>query len=296
MDEMWQRHKSFILQILVGGIVFLIALMVMRSMYGDSNDPSKIEKKNAEQKKALETKLATLHAPSPASIRRQQELADFADKQKAEVGRRVASIVSRDPKLSEADRERAYVAENLRIALANIGRPEDPALRTLFDSAPQVCLSTMGAQARAVLVGRAAQTGKEIDESLGISGGFPEDEIPEALHGLAVVTDLVSRCLAKSRIEKIQAIRISTHTRFAEENDVGFVAAVSVHIEIVGEPDDVVEVIRSLNAVDRKDQRMTVVESVDSIVPLSVDEDTVRASINVVGLRLKSETQAAEGR
>ena len=37
---------------------------------------------------------------------------------------------------------------------------------------------------------------------------------------------------------------------------------------------------------------MTVLESVEFITPMGADEDSVRSSVNVVGLRLKSEMQA----
>ena len=33
------------------------------------------------------------------------------------------------------------------------------------------------------------------DVSLGVASGFTEDEIPQALHGLAIATDVVERCL-----------------------------------------------------------------------------------------------------
>ena len=67
--------------------------------------------------------------------------------------------------------------------------------------------------------------------------------------------------------------------------------SIGVHIEIVGQPADVFEVIRSFNSVGKK-ERMTVLESIDYIVPLSPDEDTVKASINNAGLRYETHTQS----
>jgi hypothetical protein len=291
MDEIWQRHKSFILQVLAGGVVFLVALLVMGSMYGDANDPEKAALANAERKKNLEAKLAEGHAPAMRSIEEQRSKADLAEKQKWDLARRVASIAGRDAKATEADRTMAYVKENIDWTLANI-QGEDKGFAARFVAIPQACLSGLRDAARSALVGRAAQLGKEIDESLGLSQGFPDEEIPEALHGLAIVTDLVGRCLARPGIEKVQTIRIVAHSRFPDENSVTLMSGIGVHVEIVGDPADVTEVIRSFNTVERKNQRMMVLESIEYMSPISTDEDTVKAAINVVGLRFRSETKS----
>jgi hypothetical protein len=291
MDEMWQRHKSFILQVLVGGVLFLVAFFVMRSMYGDQNDPEKIRAKNELRKKELQAKLDEGHAPSAASIREQREIADNADKEKQALAKRVASVAGSDAKMSDADRERAYVSENIARVLENIGKQDDGYL-ALYQQVPQACLSRLRDAARAVLVGKAAQAGKEIDEALGLGQAFADEDIPEALHGLAIVTDVYVRCLAEDHVDKIASVRISPRSSFPEQNEVSLVSAIGVHLELHGDPGDVNEVLRSFNAVDNKAVRMTVLESIDFIVPLSADEDTVKASFNVAGLRYQSRKQA----
>lgn len=296
MDEMWQRHKSFILQVIVGGVLFLVAFFVMRSMYGDQNDPEKVQARNAGLLSELQSKLKNGKAPSSRSIAEQREIAQNAEKAKWALAKRVASVAGADVK-SEADRRRAYVRENIAWTLQTLDAIDKSQTRTIdvfvdrFDKVPQACLSSLRDAARNVLAGKAAQTGKELDESLGLSS-YPDEEIPEALHGLAIVTDLVARCLAAPGIEKVLGLRVSSHSSFPENTGISFVSAIGVHIELVGQPGDVVHVLRSLNAAAEKDQRMTVVESIDYIVPLSQDEDTTKASINVVGLRYESEKQA----
>ena len=290
MDEMWQRHKSFILQVIVGGVLFLVAFFVMRSMYGDQNDPEKVRARNESRLKELQSKLASGNAPSTKSIEEQRANANSTEALKWELAKRVSSVAGRDDKSKDADREKAYVGENIAWTLSNIGRQDDGFV-DLYNKVPQACLSRLRDAARTVVIGKAAQTGKEVDETMGL-GAFPDEEIPEALHGLAIVTDLVGRCLAKPGIEKVLSLRVTTQRSFPEENGCNFMGAIGVHIEIVGDPADVSEVLRSFNSVDRKDQRMTVLESIESIVPLSQDEDTVKASVNVVGLRYESHTQA----
>jgi hypothetical protein len=287
MDEMWQRHKSFILQLFLGGVVFLVLFFVMRSNYGDSHDPEQIQKKNKSRLEELEGKSRQGKAPSTSVIAEQKVVAEKAAAAKWALVDRVASRGGRDPKSKDADREKAYVKESITAVLDVIGKKYDDHWLELYDRLPQACLSSVGQEARTALVGRAAQSGKEIDELLGLGGGFQSDEIPEVLQGFAVETDVVSRFLAKPRISRITNIRITPHGAFPENNGILFMGAVGVHLEVVGHPADVYDVLRSFNGTDRKEGRMVVLESVEQISPLSPDEDDVRAVINVVGLRYK---------
>jgi hypothetical protein len=291
MDEMWQRHKSFILQVFVGAVVFLVAFMVMRSTYGDANDPAQIRKKNQSRLNDLKDKLQKGKAPAQSSIAQERGVADGADRSKWELAKRVASIAGTDRKMSESDRDRAYVRENINLTLALIGQEDTGgALAATYDQQPQTCLSGVANKARSAVGGQAAQTGKDVESSLGV-GAFAEEDIPEALHGLMIVTDVVKRCLARPRVDKVQNIAITARTTFpsnALEFPVNSVSAVGVTMELVGDPTDVSEVIRSFNVPGKAD-RMIVLESVEYVQPLSADEDTVRAKIRAVGLRYKAE-------
>jgi hypothetical protein len=153
MDEMWQRHKSFILQLSVIGIVFLVAFLVMRSMYGDYNDPERVRVKNAARLKELQAKSSEGHAPSADSIATQREIAKRAAKTKTELVKHVASIAGRDEKTPDAEREQAYVRENILWILTNVGKQGE--LETyvdLFKHLPQACLSRLRDAARSALV------------------------------------------------------------------------------------------------------------------------------------------------
>ncbi len=293
MDEMWQRHKSFILQLSVIAIVFLVAFLVMGSMYGDNNDPKVARVKNAARLSELQSKSTSGHAPSKDSIATQRDIAKRSATTKTALVEHVASIAGRAEKTPDVDREKEYVRENIKWVLTNIGRQgELEAYVAQFANLPQACLSRLRDAARSALVSKAAQSGKAIDETNGVSAGYAEDEIPAALHGLAIVTEIVGRGLAKGGIDSIQAVRISPHSSFPETHGVNFVSAIGVHMEFVGDPADIAELLRSFNSVGKPDVRLTVLESVDFVVPMSPDDDAVKASINVVGLRLKAEMQA----
>ncbi len=297
MDEMWQRHKSFILQVVVGGVLFLVAFFVMRSIYGGDSDPKQMETRNRNQLDARRKQLDEGRAPSRSSIADQQRIAKNAEDQRHDLERRVGSTG-----VSEAD----YVKDSVTWTCANIeklgtGVKLDPAtFSDLYSRIPQACLSRLRDAARNALVGRAAQYGMEIDETLGLGMGFQDDEIPAALHALAVVSDVVGRCFPKAgeehpRIDRVLSIKIDPHDPFPEQIGVGFVSALGVQIDLVGDPRDVAELIRSFNSTDNPARRMTVVKSVNFLTPVSPDEDTVRLSVSLVGLRFKAEGKAGAG-
>jgi hypothetical protein len=293
MDEMWQRHKSFIVQVLVGGVLFLVAFFVMRSMYGDENDPERVRAKNASRLDDLRKKLEEGNAPDAASIAEQRRIADLAETRKGEMARRVASVAGAAPDAKDADRERAYVGENIQWTASVLQRDPAP-YAARYDRVPQACLSSLRDDSRGFLTSKAAQNGKELDETLGLTS-FPDHEIPQVLHGLAIVTDLASACLDPgSGIDKVLSLRVSARSSFPETNEVNVVSAIGVHMEIQGDPLAVAGFIRKLNEPASETKRVVVLESVESIAPLSADEDIVKASINLVGLRYKAD-KPAEG-
>jgi len=238
-------------------------------MYGDYNDPDRVRVKNAARLKELQAKSSEGHAPSADSIATQREIAKRAATTKTDLVKHVASIAGRDDKTPDAEREKAYVRENILWILTNIGRQSEvEAFVAQFSTLPQACLSRLRDAARSALVSKAAQSGKAIDETNGVSAGYAEDEIPAALHGLAIVTEVMGRGLAKGGIDSIQAVRVSPHSTFPEVNGVNFVSAIGVHLEFVGDPADIAELLRSFNSVGKPDQKLTVLESDEYVVPM----------------------------
>jgi hypothetical protein len=271
MDEIWQRHKVFILQCVIGGLFFLIALVVMGNAY-DGIDI--LQKSNQSAKAGLEAKLRDGRAPSPASIQAQKKKADEATEQIRATSAEVASLVQNED----------YVRENILWILATIGKPAGDAEKYLgiYRQFPLTGLTSVREEARTVLVGRAAQTGRQIDESFGLAGVEPGDE-PGALHGLAVACDVIRRCLDREGIQTVSDIRVNP--RNSLDRDLPWIAGVEVRLSILGDPDDVAAVLRSFNGLDSAVKRMTVVREVESIVRKNPDEDNVKANVVLLGLQ-----------
>lgn len=274
MDEIWQRHKTFILQCIIGGLAFLIALVVMSNSYSGTKE---IHALNVSGKRDIDKRISDGVAPSARSIAAQKQKAEDAKNQIREMSAKVASLAQGED----------YVRENIVWILSTIEKPAVEAERflALYKQLPQTCLTSVREEARAVLVGRAAQKGRQIDETFGLSAGVDEAEVPGALHALAIVCDVMRRALDKDGVQSVSDIRVNP--RNAVGSELSWISGVDVRISLVGDPDDVMSVVRSFNQLDPKMNRMTVVREVESILRRSPDDDTVKASIALYGLQQK---------
>jgi hypothetical protein len=275
MDEIWQRHKTFILQCVVGGLIFLIALAVKSGMYGDVEI---LQGANARLKTERLDDLKNGRAPSKSSIAAQQAKAETGV---AQIKRLADSVASRESGI-------AYVRENLTWALGNIGKPDEvDSYVTLYQQLQQTCLSNLQGAARDELVGKAARLGKSVDETMGINAGVAPEQVPAAIHGLAIVTDVVSRALAHEGITSITDIKISQHSRRgrSQSAEASFVKTFPVSMSIRGAPEAVATLLDELNWDDNAMKRFTVFGSIDSIQRDRPDADDVTATVTLLGLQ-----------
>ena len=288
MDEIWQRHKVFILQCAIGGIVLLIAWAVHSNLYADIGTS---QKNNQLRKDELLSKLNKGEAPSTASIREQERIATQGAEQIAAMARKVSSVAPVGNDKVE------YVRENVRWILENIGRPDQVDRYVgLYGSLKQTCLFELREEARTVLASRAAQRGRSIDETLGIQSGFQDDEVAVAIHGLAVVVDVVKRALDTEvpigsddyigMIDEISEIRVAVRTRSNRilEGSESQIVLFPVRLVVKGDPAAVIALMRSFNETANPVNRMTVLESFVGGDRERPDSDRVRMTLNLWGL------------
>jgi len=295
MDEIWQRHKVFILQVAVGGLAFLIALAVMSNAFSGGDDPEELRRINASRKETLEKAVRENRAPSRDSIVKQQERAGQAEREIREMAAMCASLAEGDD----------YVRENITWVLANIGRPAADVEKyfTMYKASglPMTCLTSLREEAKAELVKRASQDRVMIEESLGIAGVMADDEVPFALHGLALVTDVIRRALevnatldpeGKKKIAAVRELRIAP--RNALDRDLSWIAGIEVHVSLVGDPEQVLAVLRTFNTatdvggVRNVQKRITVLGRLEGITrEKGGDEEAVKASFNLLALQHK---------
>lgn len=274
MDEIWQRHKTFIVQCGIGGIAFLIAFFVMTSSYSDIEQIQASNKQNFDK---LAKRVRDREVPDPNSILAQKAKAEDARKQIEKMLRDVASTAQGE----------AYVRENIQWVLTTIGRPAADTERflALYRQLPGAALTGVREEARSVLVSLAAQRGRQIDESFGLVGGVEDDEVPGALHALAIVCDVVRRSLELERIHLVSDVRVAP--RNVLDKNLDWVSGVEVRMSVSGYPDDVNALLRGFNEPDPVMSRMTIVKEIESISRKSPDDDTVKASFALLGLRGK---------
>ncbi len=282
MDEIWQRHKAFILQCVIGGIVFLIAWGVKANMYDRVEDA---QATNERAKTLLKEQLSAGKAPSRKSIAEQERLAKVGQANFRKLAASVASVAE------PADGKIAYVRENIGWVLSNIGKQSElDSFVNQYRTLPQGCLFRLKEEARGVLVGRAAQLGKTVDRSLGLATAFTDDEVPVALHGLALATEIVTRALNSSEAEGIDGIldmRIAPRQRrkVSEGDDASRVNSFPVAFRLLGHPEDVHAILRSFNRPGGSAiKRLIVLDAIEGISRPREEEVTIDAQIRILGL------------
>ena len=276
MDEIWQRHKTFIVQVAVGAIVLLIVLLVKSSMYDGPDDPASLEKKNDTALKEIRS------APGPdqQSIDEQERTAKLAEEQIRSLASEIASLESGD----------AYVRENItRIcALIEQGDRVDEFF-SLYTQLPQTALSSLQGEIRTYFVGKAAQSGVELDERVGLTSGFQEDEVPLGIHGLAIVADVYRRALANPDIEGVQDVAITKsapRARAGAQSNVSTSRLKSFRIKLtlLGFPSGVQQVVSSFNTRAGGADRNVVLDDI-VVKRVREEEDQVRADMSIAGVQ-----------
>ncbi len=291
MDEIWQRHKVFILQVAIGTIVLLIAWGVHSSMYEGITTQAQ---SNAISKTELQGMIAKGEAPSRDAIAEQQRIAAEGDRQITAMAAKVASIAA------TGNDDLEYVRENVTWICSNIGRNDQiDRYVGLYGQLKQTCLFELREEARSVLVARAAQLGRSVDETLGIQSAFPDEDVAVAIHGLAVSVELVKRALdlsvaAKTAndnvegvIDEISEIRVNVRSRGSRmtEGVAEQVAFFPVKLTVRGDPDAVLALLRSFNTTSNQVSRMMILEKFDGGERERADSDRVRMTFNLWGLR-----------
>ncbi len=274
MDDIWQRHKAFIVQCVVGGIIFLIALGVKSSSYDGIENTQR-------RANSLKKSIDGSKAPADKHIREQQANEEEAERQIRALAEMTSSVAQGDD----------YVKENIGWNLATLGlQGQEDRFFQLYKDLPQACLSQLKEEAVSVLVSRAARLGKDLDETMGVKSGFDDADVKVGIHGLAIVTDVVKRCLDLDGIEGVTELSIQARARRTAGTtvqDEPRANTFSVRVIVRGDPDAINTLIRSFNSRDNHLRRVTVVDSVDYIQRERKDDDTVKAAFNLFGLQYR---------
>jgi hypothetical protein len=172
VDELLQRHRSFTLSVAVGGLVFLVALLVRGCAVHtkDLGNATAVLKRKAGE-------LTASPVPDDAHLARMTAVVDEAD-------RRVSSLATEVGRTASGER---LVEECLADILVTCGK-DSPAERKryleLARRLPSAAFTELTSMAREVLVGRAVQADCEIAQD---DLGFPNaSEADPFLRGQAV--------------------------------------------------------------------------------------------------------------
>jgi hypothetical protein len=261
VDELLQRHRSFTLSVAVGGLVFLVALLVRGCAVHtkDLGNATAVLKRKAGE-------LTASPVPDDAHLARMTAVVDEAD-------RRVSSLATEVGRTASGER---LVEECLADILVTCGK-DSPAERKryleLARRLPSAAFTELTSMAREVLVGRAVQADCEIAQD---DLGFPnasEADFTRNMVCLAAVVRIVDRAVVEgaTRVDSISVPSGMDSVGGTEADP--FLRGQAVTFRLRGAPSALAAVLRSLNEKDASGRRIVL----DRLVTLG-RPTTVRAT------------------
>ncbi len=256
MDELLQKHRAFALSVLVGGFVFLVALMV-RGCGVYTVDLKQRRTEVVAQGRAI----TATPVPNDDRLRALEGLVKTAEEKVAALANMTGHTL-----VGEALQEECITAILGVIGAATPDKVAD--YRDLARRLPNVCLSNLVGEVGRVLQSRAAQNGVEVaEDNLGLQGAtFQAEDLDRNLAGLAIITRVVDRAI-QAGVLRIDSIVPGGSVRTAGGNQSQpFVRSYTVQFKMRGDAAALTDVLRSLNERDREGKgRRVVLEELSSL-------------------------------
>lgn len=254
MEELLQKHRTFTLSLLVGGFVFLVALLLRGCAVYDLDLPrthADVERRARE--------LTADPVPDDAYLARLDQIVADADA-------RVADLAGRVGRTGKGD---ALWEECVGDVLRGIGKDSPEERKRFLDLArrlPSAAFSQLHGDVRAVLLARASDASVEIvKDDLGFDR-VTDAEFTKNLAALAAVVRVVDRAIREgvARVENV-VVGQGMERKGGAEGD-PFLRSQDVAFDLRGEPAALAAVVRSLNERDREGTgRRLVLDSVSAL-------------------------------
>lgn len=239
MEELLQKHRTFALSAIVGGFVFLLAVLLRGCAVYDRD---LVQARTSVQNKARD--LAASPVPDERYLREMDRVVAAADARVAEL----ALEVGRTEK-----GERLW-EECIGDVLATIGQDTPEKRKDIMDRArrlPSAAFSLLVEEARTVFAARAAQNDVEIvPQDLGFEQ-VQEANFARYLAAMAAICRIVDRAIALG-VDRIEGIGVSGSLQgIGGSENAPFVQSQAVRFKVRGAPADLVELVKSVNDRDR---------------------------------------------
>jgi len=254
VEELLQKHRTFTLSLLVGGFVFLVALLLRGCAVYDLDLPrthADVERRARE--------LTADPVPDDAYLARLDQIVADADA-------RVADLAGRVGRTGKGD---ALWEECVGDVLRGIGKDSPEERKRFLDLArrlPSAAFSQLHGDVRAVLLARASDASVEIvKDDLGFDR-VTDAEFTKNLAALAAVVRVVDRAIREgvARVENV-VVGQGMERKGGAEGD-PFLRSQDVAFDLRGEPAALAAVVRSLNERDREGTgRRLVLDSVSAL-------------------------------
>ncbi len=289
MDELLQKHRTFTLSVAVGGLVFLMAVLLRGCAVYD-RDLVAARQKVLRQSEELRKK----PVPDEKYLKEMDRVVAAADARVEEL----ASEVGRTEKGERLMEEE--IADILRIA----GEDTPEVRKAIRDQAvrlPSAAFSLLVEKARSAFAARASANNVEISPGA-LDLGF--EQVQEAgfarsLAGLAAACRVVDRAIALG-VDRIETIAVGgTMQGIGGTENSPFINTVTVRFKVRGQPADLAELVKSVNDRDRdgKGRRLVLDEVFGLGRPEGVraaEAGTAEFSVKVFLVNLDAQEEAAQ--
>lgn len=237
MDELLQKHRTFTLSVAVGGLVFLLAVMLRGCAVYDRDlgaAGAKVRRMAGELQKEP--------VPDEKYLKEMDRVVAAADGRVAELSSEVGRT-EKGERLMEEE-----IADILRIA----GEDTPEVRKAIRDQAvrlPSAAFSLLVEKSRSAFTARAARSDVEILPGA-LDLGFEqvqESGFARSLAGLAAACRVVDRAIELG-VDKIENIAVSGSMQaIGGSENAPFINTVAVRFKVRGEPADLAELIKSVN-------------------------------------------------
>jgi hypothetical protein len=288
VDELLQKHRTFTLSVAVGGLVFLLAIMLRGCAVYDRD---LVVVRGKVQRQAEDLRKAT---PDEKYLKEMDRVVAASDARVADLGNEYGRT-EKGERLMEEE-----IIDVLRIA----GEDTPEMRKTIREQAvrlPSAAFSLLVEKARSAFAARASQKNVEIlpkAQDLGFEQ-VQEAGFARSLAGLAAACRLVDRAI-ELKVAKIEDITVSGSMQgIGGSENAPFINAVVVRMKVRGDPADLAELIKSVNDRDHEGKGRRLV--LDEIFSLGRPEGVRSAepaiaefSVKVFLVNLEAKEEAAQ--
>lgn len=285
MDELLQKHRTFVISVAAGGLVFLLALLLRGCAVYDKDlglSRATVLRKSEE--------LTKEPVPDERYLRDADRVVEAADARVADLARRIGRTSGGEALWEEC------IADVLRV----IGKDTPERRKDIMERArrlPSAAFSLLLEEARTVFSERAAAAEVEVvPQELGFEQ-VQEANFARSLAAMAAMARVVDRAISLG-VQRVETIAVgSSQAASGGTEEDPFLRSQLIRFRFSGEPGVLAELVKSVNDVDAGGRRL-VLDDVQQlgrpVTTRASASGSVEFTVRVILVNLEAREEVAE--